>query len=171
MQRVFATKPGQATVRPFIRVHPVDLLLYQALVDAIRDPIENSLGAREQVFAYRMAPIEKDDPFDESPTWRDFEVGQHQLALTDPDGYIIEGDVSGFFLNINIDELERRLLEAGCGGDIVRDLGGLLKSMGRTGSARSSAGHRAIVASRKFLSLPPRRNVARRVDSVRPLHG
>jgi len=102
------------------------LLLYQALVDASQDAIEQSLGARDQIFAYRMGDKEEEDPFEGSPRWMDYNVALHQLALDEFDGYIIEGDIASYFLNIDIPELERQLLEAGCKGGVVRDLGGLL---------------------------------------------
>jgi Reverse transcriptase (RNA-dependent DNA polymerase) len=126
VQRVPATKPEQTTVRPFVRVHPRDLLLYQALVDALRDPIEDALGSREEVFAYRMAPIESTDPFQDSPRWRHYSLALHQMAVGDLGGYVIEGDVSSFFLNVDLAELAVRLLEIGCEGAVVRDLSALL---------------------------------------------
>lgn len=131
--RVPATKPGQATVRPFVRVHPRDMLLYQSLVDAMRPQIESALGPSEQVLAYRIAPLDEDDPFADSPRWTDFNVALHQLAASTFDGYIIEADVASFFHNIDTAELERRLLECGCDGGIVRDLGSLLSGWAAQG--------------------------------------
>lgn len=133
VERVPATKPGQATVRPFVRVHPRDMLLYQALVDAMRDQLESALGPREQALAYRLSPLHQDDPFTDSPRWSDFNVSRHQLAANAFDGYVIEADVTSFFLNINVSMLERRLLEAGCDGRVVRDLGSLLSGWAAQG--------------------------------------
>ncbi|HYP56413.1 MAG TPA: RNA-directed DNA polymerase [Solirubrobacterales bacterium] len=133
VQRVPATKPGQSTVRPFVRVHPRDLLLYQALVDSLHEPLESALGSREEVFAYRLSPLECDDPFEGSPRWRHYNAALHELAVGDLDGYVIEGDVSSFFLNIDLDELERRLLEIDCAGAVVRDLGALLRGWAAQG--------------------------------------
>ena len=133
VERVPATKPAQSTVRPFVRVHPRDMLLYQALVDALRDPLEAVLGPRDEVFAYRLSPLDCDDPLEGSPHWRDFNVALHQLAIDDLSGYIIEGDVSSFFLNIDLNELERRLLELDCNGSVVRDLSALLRGWAAQG--------------------------------------
>jgi hypothetical protein len=133
VHRVPATKPAHSTVRPFVRVHPRDLLLYQGLVDALRKPIEASLGSREEVFAYRLSPVEEDDPFADSPRWRHYSVALHQLAAAEFDGYVLEGDVSSFFLNIDLDELERRLLEVDSDGRVVRDLGALLRGWAAQG--------------------------------------
>lgn len=47
---VMATK-GSGTVRPFARLSPLDLLLYQALVDALAPDIEAALGRHDRVFA------------------------------------------------------------------------------------------------------------------------
>jgi reverse transcriptase-like protein len=133
IQRVPATKPGQSTVRPFVRVHPRDFLLYQALVDALRDPIEEVLGSQEEVFAYRLSPPNTDDPLEGSPRWRHYNAAVEELATGDLTGYVIEGDVSSFFLNIDLDELERRLLEINCEGAVVRDLGALLRGWASQG--------------------------------------
>lgn len=133
IHRVPGTKPAQATARPFVRVHPQDLLLYQALVDALRDKIEEALGSDQEVIGYRLAPLDTDDPLANSPRWRDFDVARYQLASDEFDGYVIEGDVASYFLSINIGELERRLLETGCDGDVVRDLGGLLSGWNAQG--------------------------------------
>ncbi len=133
IEMVPATKPAQTTVRPFVRVHPRDMLLYQALVDALRDPLESALGSRDEVLAYRLSPVDCDDPLEGSPRWRDFQVALHQLALDDLDGYIIEGDVSSYFLNIDLDEVERRLLELECNGAVVRDLSSLLRGWAAQG--------------------------------------
>lgn len=133
IQRVPATKPGQSTVRPFVRVHPRDFLLYQALVDALREPLEEVLGSREEVFAYRLSPLECDSPVQDSPRWRDYNAALHQLAFEDLEGYVLEGDVSSFFLNIDLEELERRLLEVDCEGAVVRDLGALLRGWAAQG--------------------------------------
>ena len=86
---VMASK-GTGTVRPFVRLSPYDLLLYQALVDALADDIEAALGSREKVFAYRMGGVTDDDPFSGSPKWFDFiasvrgilQSGRYSHALT-----------------------------------------------------------------------------------------
>jgi hypothetical protein len=109
------------------------MLLYQALVDAMKTPIENALGSREEVFAYRLSPLSEDDPFADSPRWVDYNIALHQIAIDAFDGYVIEADVASFFLNISVSQLERRLLEAGCDGSVVTDLGGLLSGWAAQG--------------------------------------
>src|SRR5689334_6424088 len=54
-QLVMATKRGDTTVRPFVRLHPADFLLYQALVDQCAGPIEEIMGGRDEIFGYRSA--------------------------------------------------------------------------------------------------------------------
>src|SRR4051794_12764575 len=44
---VMATK-GTGTLRPYVRLAPVDLLLYQALVDRLASSIETTLGPRDR---------------------------------------------------------------------------------------------------------------------------
>jgi hypothetical protein len=50
---VMATK-GSGTVRPFVRINPLDLLLYQALVDRLAVAMEQALQPPDRVFAYRQ---------------------------------------------------------------------------------------------------------------------
>lgn len=124
---VMATK-GSGTVRPFARLSPLDLLLYQALVDALAPDIEAALGRRDRVFAYRLDTTGAEDPFAGSPKWDDFiesvraelQSGRHTHALT--------GDIASYFVYVGIDELERRLLGCCSSVDVVRDLGDLLRS-------------------------------------------
>src|SRR4051812_34460867 len=68
---VMATK-GSVTVRPFVRLSPVDLLLYQALVDALAPDIEHALGDRTRVLAYRQNVAGHENPYEGSPTWTAF---------------------------------------------------------------------------------------------------
>ena len=126
VQLVFATKTGGSTVRPFVRVHPRDLLLYQALVDSLRDAVEGTLGSPEEVFAYRLAPLTADSATEGSPTFRDYNRAVRTHADEHPMDYIVQADVSSFFISIRAEELERRLLERGASGPVVRDLRALL---------------------------------------------
>ncbi len=126
VQLVFATKTGGSTVRPFVRVHPRDLLLYQALVDSLRDGIEETLGPSHEVFAYRLSPLTSDNPFEGSPTFGDYNRAVLEYAEEHPDEYIVQADVASFFISVRIDELERRLLQAGSSASAVRDLHALL---------------------------------------------
>lgn len=126
VRTVMATKGG-GTVRPFARLSPLDELLYQALVDALGADIERSLPPHDTVFSYRLSGVGQDDPFEGSPRWDDFmravreslESGRYSHALT--------ADVSSYFVHIDVDELERRLLSACNNSDAVRDLGDLLR--------------------------------------------
>jgi hypothetical protein len=91
VQLVFATKTGGQTVRPFVRVHPRDLVLYQALVDALRDRIEAQLGSREEVFAYRLSALDSDNPLEGSPTFGDYTRAVLRHAHQSQDDYIRPG--------------------------------------------------------------------------------
>lgn len=50
---VMASKKS-GTFRPFARFNPIDLMLYQALVDRLAPTIESTLHRRDQVMAYRQ---------------------------------------------------------------------------------------------------------------------
>jgi hypothetical protein len=132
---VMATKLSETTVRPFVRIHPADFLLYQALVDECSTAIEAALGPRTEVFAYRVSSIAHDDPFEGSPRWVDFKTRVEELCLEQPAGYVLEADVASYFVGIEATELERRLFEIQCPGDHVRDLGDLLRTWNAQGIA------------------------------------
>lgn len=130
---VMATKPGGTTLRPFVRMGPRDLLLYQALVDGTRDVIEEALPGTDTVFSYRLSPIAEDDPFENSPRWRDFRNAARELCEDNPRGYVIDTDVSAYFLGVQRAELERRLLEVGADSKIARDLTAFLNGLQSNG--------------------------------------
>lgn len=135
VQVVMATKPGGSTVRPFVRLRPHDLLLYQALIDAAGVVLEAALPSRDRVFSYRLAPIDRDDPFDASPQWRDFQEAARSLCAARPRDYVIHTDVASYFLGVQLHELERRLLEVGVGSPVARDLIALLEALHSHGIA------------------------------------
>ena len=124
---VMATK-GSGTVRPFVRISPVDLLLYQALVDALAPDLEGGLGSRNEVFAYRQDTTGDENPFLGTPTWTDFITSVRQVLTARPLQYALTADVTNFFIYVDVDELERRLLEVSAQPVVVRDLGELLRS-------------------------------------------
>ncbi len=130
---VMATKRS-GTVRPFVRLSPVDLLLYQALVDAISPDLENALGSRERVFAYRLDTTGSDDPFAGSPTWDDFMTSVRQILDADRYTHVLTGDIASYFVYVDTDELERRLLAVCSNEGAVRDLGDLLRAWQQLGA-------------------------------------
>lgn len=141
---VMATK-ASGVFRPFVRMSPIDLLLYQALVDALAPDLEDALGRRDRVFAYRQNLDREDDPFGGTPSWTDFMASVRSALkgpvspnpflafLAEPSGYALTADVSNFFVYIDIDELERRLLAATSQPAVVRDLGEFLRALQQLG--------------------------------------
>lgn len=129
---VMATK-GSGTVRPFVRLSPLDLLLYQALVDAVAADLEAALGPRDRVFAYRLDTTGGDDPFAESPRWDDFLMSVREALSTGRHSHVLSGDIASYYVYIDIDELERRLLEVCSNAVAVRDLGDLLRGFQHLG--------------------------------------
>jgi hypothetical protein len=142
---VVATK-ASGVFRPFVRMSALDLLLYQALVDALAPDIEQALGPRDRVFAYRQDLSGASDPFEGSPRWGDFiasvrarlELGaglpfSPSAATHQRQGYVLTTDVASFFIYIDIDELERRLLAISDQTDIVRDVGAFLRGLQQLG--------------------------------------
>lgn len=143
LQLVMATK-GSGTARPFTRVNPTDLLLYQALVDALAPAIEASLGPRDRVFAFRQDLTGNENPYFNSPTWSDFMSSvRARLAASTPASpfarrgrsalYALTADITSYFVYIDIDELERRLLAVSDRPIVVRDLGDLLRTWRQLG--------------------------------------
>src|SRR5439155_11160335 len=123
---VMATK-GSGTVRPFVRLSPIDMVLYQALVDALGPEMEDALGRRDSVFAFRLHLDGADNPFQGTPSWTDFMGAVRDRLEEKQRAYVLSIDVANFFLHVDIEELERRLLEVGGPSDVVRDLGQVLR--------------------------------------------
>jgi hypothetical protein len=123
-----------ATSRPLVRLSPRDLLVYQALVDRLAPDIEAALPSRNVVFAYRQTLGREHDAFAGSPTREDYAKKAQQLLVEEWDvAYALTGDVAGFFLHVDIDELERLLLSASDQIAVVRDLADLLRGWAALG--------------------------------------
>lgn len=125
---VMSTK-GAGTMRPFVRLQVVDHLLYQALVDQLGETIEGALGPPDRIFAYRQnLDLLQENQFEGSPKWTDFNAAARARLEADPDAFCLKGDVSGYFMQINVDELERSLFERGGRPEVVRDAAELLRN-------------------------------------------
>lgn len=131
--RVMGTK-GSQTGRPFARLHSVDRLLYQALVDRLSADIEARLGSRDVVFSHRVNAEGDADVFAGSPKHGDFlQAVEVELANPDRSSHALTGDITSYFVYIDIASLERRLL-AVCGdSEAVLDLGALLRGFELSG--------------------------------------
>lgn len=117
-----ATKGGHQTVRPFVRAHARDVLLYWALVDAASEAIECSLGSSDRIFANRWTPICEDVTPAPEPNWTAFEQRMETEVFARPTAYVLRADVSSFYMAISIDRLVRVLLELGVSGAVTTDL-------------------------------------------------
>jgi len=117
------------TSRPFTRLNPIDLTLYQALIDRLAPDIDRALPGRDVVMAYRQT-LEPDQvhAFNGTPSRAAYEDRiQEMFSAFDGMRYAITADITGFFLHIGIDELEHRLYAASTQIDAVRDVLDLLK--------------------------------------------
>lgn len=130
---VMATKLGTQTLRPFVRPHVGDMLLFQALIDRLRGPIEAALPNRDNVFSYRLARTTADDPFAGTPQWRDFHEASSLGVAENPGTYVVRGDLSSFFLTVDLSRLRTDLLDIGGDAAPVRDLHDLLQEWRRQG--------------------------------------
>src|SRR5690242_16741031 len=130
--QVMATK-GSGSARPFVRLSPVDLCLYQALVDQMAPAIEDTLRSREEVLGYRQALDDVAYPFEGTPTWKNFVEGVRSVLESGEAAYALNADIASFFVYIEIDELERQLLEVGAPSSCVRDLADLLRAWSALG--------------------------------------
>jgi hypothetical protein len=124
---VMATK-ADGTLRPLARIHPLDVMLYQALVDAAAPAIEEALAPRDVVFGYRQTPENDENPFAGTSTWQQFSERATGALSGGATPYALRSDISGYFLHVDPEELERLLLEAGTSGDVSRDLGEMLRN-------------------------------------------
>lgn len=115
--------------RTFVRLSPVDLVLYQALVDQLAADIEAALPPRDVVFAYRQTTGGEDDAFAGTPGRRAYAAKLHSIidygfSVHD---FAITADVAGYYMHIEVDELERTLLSVSGHEDVVSDLCSLLR--------------------------------------------
>jgi hypothetical protein len=135
------------TSRPFVRIDPSDLTLYQALVDVLAPDIEAALPGRDTCFAYRQTIGDEADACFGSPTWIDYEDRIRDLffedelaeAFADAFGkppsrpkkewrYAVVTDVAGYFLHVRLDELERRLFTVSRQFEAIGDIMELLRT-------------------------------------------
>lgn len=130
--RVMASK-GDGTARPFVRLSPIDLCLYQALVDSMAPAIEGTLLSADKICGYRQTLSHDPDPFKDSPTWATFIESVRAVLDSESFDYALRADIASFFVYVEPDELERQLLEVGTPPKPVRDLGNLLRGWAALG--------------------------------------
>lgn len=129
---VVASKKS-GTVRPFVRLSPEDLHLYQALVDRLAPVIEVGIAPRTKVFGYRQTTEGEDDPFAGSPGWRDFQESARLLTESSNGSHVLKADISGFYMNIDHDFLVGSLKDLGADPLLAGDLAALLNSWKKSG--------------------------------------
>lgn len=122
---VMSTK-GAGTARPFVRISPTDLTLYQALVDVLAPYIEGALLDRNSAFAYRQSLTNSENAFEGTPRWADFMSSIRTLLENGWYSHALISDITSYFVYINIEELERKLLASGAPSDVTHDLHALL---------------------------------------------
>lgn len=123
---VIASKKS-GTFRPFVRLDPMDLIVYQALVDALGPAIEAALPPRESVGAYRQALSGEDDAFAGTASNDEFRAGI-SIAIEDAGAaYVLQTDISGYFLGVRPRTLAAQLSAASDRTDVVEDLAQMLE--------------------------------------------
>jgi hypothetical protein len=110
------------TFRPFIRLEPRDVIVYQALVDQLAPVIESALPPRNQAGAYRQNLDGADDALAGSANNDAFKAGVSAGISEAAGGYVLETDISGYFLGIRAERLRSVLLAAGGPAAVVEDL-------------------------------------------------
>lgn len=115
------------TIRPFVRVHPLDLIVYQALVDQLAPTIEAALPPSDRVGAYRQTLDEDSDhAFRADPRNDEFKAGISSAIEGMDSAYVLQTDISGYFLGISHERLRTELWEATDRPEAVSDLCELL---------------------------------------------
>jgi hypothetical protein len=117
-QLVISSKKS-GTVRPFVRLRPTDLILYQSLVDRLAPAIEGALPPQRLVGAYRQVLTAGDDAFQGKPTNDEFRVSIRDAVAKSGASFVLESDVSGFFLGIRLGRLRDALLSVSDHADVV----------------------------------------------------
>lgn len=123
---VQATKGRHQTVRPFVRAHARDVLLYWALVDALEPVIEPVLGDPERICGNRWTSKDSDVAPSRLPSWSTFEDQIELRAAEHQRGFVVRGDVSSFYMAIDREMLARTLLAIDAQPAVVEDLRFLL---------------------------------------------
>ena len=115
------------TIRPFVRLHPRDLIVYQALVDALAPTIEAALSPRDRVAAYRQTLTDENDAFAGSPRNDEFRAGVSDAIEEAGHVYVLQTDISGYFLGIGAQRLAHELMELTDRPEVVTDLAEILQ--------------------------------------------
>lgn len=105
--RAFAPK-SRLNVRSVTLLHPYDLILYTALVLALRDGISASRLPPVRVFSYRAEGAPPSRLYSPSPSWRDFRSCVIQRISDNPAGFVGIADVADFYPRI----YQHRLINA-----------------------------------------------------------
>lgn len=129
---VFASKKS-GTARPFMRLGPRDMLLYQALVDRLARPIERRLASVGVVCAYRQTQTRNDDMFFRTPRFADYASIVRGTAQDGVSSHVLKADISGYYMHIRPDTLAAKLAEIDADPDVVEDLSGLISAWNDAG--------------------------------------
>ena len=114
------------TFRPLVRFRATDLILYQALVDRLAPDIEGALAPRDRVGAYRQDLTGNVDAFAGTMSNDEFRHAIRQHVKAHPAAFVLETDISGYFLSIRLPQLQETLLDCSDRPDAVHDLINLL---------------------------------------------
>lgn len=112
--------------RKCARIDPVDATAYLALVLLAADQIESQRPARDAniVFSYRFNP-DSDHLFSRRHTYRSFVKHTNRRLRQYQSKILVECDIQGFYDNINLKHLNRRLKECSVDkmvADYIQDL-------------------------------------------------
>lgn len=110
------------TIRPFVRLHPHDWIVYQALVDALAPTIESALPPRDHVAAYRQALTDDDNAFAGSLQSDEFKAGVSAVIEAAGPVFVLQTDISGYYLGIRPERLADELLQITNRPEVVTDL-------------------------------------------------
>lgn len=122
------------TIRPFVRVHPLDLIVYQALVDQLAATIEGALPPSDRVGAYRQSldPL-NDNPFEGSPRNDQFQAEVSDAIEQAGSVFVLQTDISGYFLGISHLRMCADLWEVTDRPEVVSDLREVLSAWQKLG--------------------------------------
>lgn len=91
------------TIRPMARPETQDWIIYQALIDYLVPRIVNKVSSRSFSILNFKNPKRRIDP------WKKFEEKNRQL-YNSGHFFVVSTDISGYFENINLDELRKKLI-------------------------------------------------------------
>jgi hypothetical protein len=126
--RIDIPKPN-FTIRPMARPDTKDWLLYEAIIDYLSDKILNDQEICKR--SYSILNF-KNHNIKKTQAWLKFDARSRELYYDEKYKYVVMADLTGYYENVNLEELRRRIINylasASDGREIIHVLFTLLRT-------------------------------------------